>query len=79
MSKITSTNTLTPWAESLPSEWGKCRLDAVADVLFSNVDKHTREHEISVRLCNYVDVYFILLPKAIRSSYSLVQSLKAKI
>jgi hypothetical protein len=30
--------------------------DDVADVLFSNVDKHTREGETPVRLCNYVDV-----------------------
>jgi type I restriction enzyme S subunit len=48
---------LTPWASSLPSGWDLCRLDAVADVLFSNVDKHTIETEIPVRLCNYVDVY----------------------
>jgi type I restriction enzyme S subunit len=32
-------------------------LDAVAEVLFSNVDKHTHEDEVPVRLCNYVDVY----------------------
>ncbi len=32
-------------------------LDPVADVFFSNVDKHTEDDELPVRLCNYVDVY----------------------
>jgi type I restriction enzyme S subunit len=41
----------------LPSDWRAGRLDAVADVLFSNVDKHTIDGEQPVRLCNYVDVY----------------------
>jgi len=48
---------LAPWADSLPTGWDVCRLDAVADVFFSNVDKHTVDGEIPVRLCNYVDVY----------------------
>lgn len=48
---------LAPWTETLPSDWQLTRLDDVADVLFSNVDKHTKEDEIPVRLCNYVDVY----------------------
>src|SRR5450755_4258448 len=48
---------LAPWTDSLPTEWKVTRLDAVADVLFSNVDKHTMDGETSVRLCNYVDVY----------------------
>ena len=50
-------NPLAPWAATLPVGWAVCRLDAVADVLFSNVDKHTVEGEMPVRLCNYVDVY----------------------
>lgn len=33
------------------------RLFNIADILVSTVDKHTKEHEIPVRLCNYVDVY----------------------
>jgi type I restriction enzyme S subunit len=57
MNDMILTGSLTPWADTLPTEWGKCRLDAVADVLFSNVDKHTNEDEVSIRLCNYVDVY----------------------
>ena len=28
---------LTPWVEKLPHEWGKSRIDSVADVFFSNV------------------------------------------
>lgn len=41
----------------LPAEWTCVRLSEVADVLFSNVDKHTFDEEAAVRLCNYVDVY----------------------
>jgi type I restriction enzyme, S subunit len=48
---------LTPWIEKLPDEWKKSRIDSVADVFFSNVDKHTFDDETSVRLCNYTDVY----------------------
>lgn len=56
-SQNTLKNPLAPWAHNLPTGWDICRLDAIADVLFSNVDKHTVEGEIPVRLCNYVDVY----------------------
>lgn len=57
MTSIEETKALAPWTETLPSDWRATRLDAVADVLFSNVDKHTIEGEVPVRLCNYVDVY----------------------
>lgn len=57
MTSIKETNALTPWTEVLPPNWKVTRLDAVADVFFSNVDKHTKEDEVPVRLCNYVDVY----------------------
>jgi len=50
-------NALTPWMRNLPHNWKVTRLDAVAHVLFSNVDKHTKEGELPIRLCNYVDVY----------------------
>lgn len=43
--------------DSLPEGWQVERLANVADILFSNVDKHTIEGEVPVRLCNYVDVY----------------------
>ncbi len=54
---MSEANPLAPWANCLPAGWECCRLDAIADVLFSNVDKHTLDGETSVRLCNYVDVY----------------------
>ena len=51
------TKALAPWTEAVPAGWRVTRLDAVADVLFSNVDKHTIDGEKPVWLCNYVDVY----------------------
>lgn len=51
------TDQLAPWTQELPDGWKCTRIDAVADVLFSNVDKHTHDDEEPVRLCNYVDVY----------------------
>ena len=44
-------------APALPSAWTVTRVSNVADVQFSNVDKHTLDDELPVRLCNYVDVY----------------------
>lgn len=41
----------------MPEHWEVRRLRTVAEMRVSNVDKHTREGEIPVRLCNYVDVY----------------------
>jgi type I restriction enzyme, S subunit len=41
----------------VPEHWNMRRLRNVADLRVSNVDKHTKEGEIPVRLCNYVDVY----------------------
>jgi len=57
MSVADENNALAPWALKLPIDWKITRLDSVADILFSNVDKHTIEGEIPVHLCNYVDVY----------------------
>ena len=45
------------WLTNVPAEWDVERLGNVAKILFSNVDKHTIDGEIPVRLCNYVDVY----------------------
>ena len=39
------------------SYWATRRIRTVAEMRVSNVDKHTREGEMPVRLCNYVDVY----------------------
>jgi type I restriction enzyme S subunit len=57
MTKLSQDNQLAPWVNHLPRDWKLCRLDAVADIVFSNVDKHTFEDEVPVRPCNYVDVY----------------------
>ncbi len=46
-----------PWLGDVPAHWEVRRLRTVADMRVSNVDKHTREDEVPVRLCNYVDVY----------------------
>jgi type I restriction enzyme S subunit len=41
----------------VPSEWQVTRLGNVSEIQFSNVDKHTFDEEVPVRLCNYLDVY----------------------
>ncbi len=45
------------WLGDVPEHWRVMRIRHVADMLVSNVDKHSHEHEEPVRLCNYVDVY----------------------
>ena len=45
------------WLGDVPAHWEVRRLRTVADMRVSNVDKHAREDEVPVRLCNYVDVY----------------------
>ena len=46
-----------PWFGKIPKNWRIRRLRNVCDIRVSNVDKHSRDHEEPVRLCNYVDVY----------------------
>ena len=41
----------------VPMNWKIMELSKVAKILSSNVDKKTKENEISVLLCNYMDVY----------------------
>lgn len=41
----------------LPVGWNHRRLKEAADVIPSNVDKHSVEGQEAVRLCNYVDTY----------------------
>ena len=53
----TMTDSRVEWLSQVPAHWKVSRLRNVADVRISNVDKHTREGEVRVRLCNYVDVY----------------------
>ena len=46
-----------PSLGDVPAHWEVRRLRTVGDMRVSNVDKHTRDEEIPVRICNYVDVY----------------------
>ena len=45
------------WLGQVPEHWETRRVATVADLRVSNVDKHVREGESPVRLCNYLDVY----------------------
>ena len=45
------------WLGYVPAHWEVRRLRTVIDMRVSNVDKHVKENEEPVRLCNYVDVY----------------------
>ena len=45
------------WLGKVPEHWEVRRLGTVAGLRVSNVDKHVREGEPPVRLCNYLDVY----------------------
>ena len=47
----------TDWLGRVPEHWEVRRMATVADLRLSNVDKHIREGESPVRLCNYMDVY----------------------
>jgi type I restriction enzyme S subunit len=46
-----------PWLGRIPAHWEVKRQRNVVDMLVSNIDKHTVEGQVPVRLCNYVDVY----------------------
>ncbi len=45
------------WLGKVPEHWEVRRVANIADLRVSNVDKHVREEEEPIRLCNYVDVY----------------------
>ena len=45
------------WLGKVPAHWEVRRLGTIAEMRVSNVDKHSRDGELPVRLCNYVDVY----------------------
>jgi type I restriction enzyme S subunit len=45
------------WLGNIPSHWTIGRLKFSATSRTSNVDKHTKDDELPVELCNYVDVY----------------------
>jgi type I restriction enzyme S subunit len=46
------------WLGEVPRHWDVKRLKTSAKYKVSNVDKVTKEDEVSVRLCNYTDVYY---------------------
>lgn len=45
------------WMGEVPQHWEVALLKHIADVRLSGVDKHSHDHEIPIRLCNYTDVY----------------------
>lgn len=46
------------WLGDVPRHWEVLRLKHTCEVFPSNVDKHARDEEPPVRLCNYTDVYY---------------------
>jgi len=46
------------WLSEIPAHWEVKRLKRACRVFPSNVDKKSREDEMSVLLCNYTDVYY---------------------
>ena len=50
-------DTGTQWLDGIPEGWQMGRLNEVARAWTSNVDKHSVEGQLPVRLCNYTDVY----------------------
>ena len=46
------------WLGKIPAHWEVTRLKSFANVQLSNVDKKSTEGQDTVRLCNYVDVYY---------------------
>jgi type I restriction enzyme S subunit len=46
-----------PWMGDIPAHWTVQRQRNVVDMRVSGIDKHSKEGEQPVRLCNYVDVY----------------------
>ena len=45
------------WLGEVPEHWELKRLKELTTIQNSNVDKKSHENELSVKLCNYVDVY----------------------
>ena len=46
------------WLGNVPAHWKVLRLKRACIVFPSNVDKHSRDDEAAIRLCNYTDVYY---------------------
>jgi len=45
------------WLGDIPKHWEVRKLKYVADCFPSNIDKHSRNDERKIKLCNYTDVY----------------------
>ena len=45
------------WLGEVPTYWQVVRLRNTSEMRVSNVDKHAKDDEQPVRLCNYIDVY----------------------
>jgi len=45
------------WLGEIPEHWEVRKLKYVANCFPSNIDKHSKDNEQQVRLCNYTDVY----------------------
>ena len=45
-------------ATSIPDGWRLARLEDMADISFSSVDKKTTDGEVPIELCNYTDVFY---------------------
>lgn len=46
------------WLGDVPEHWEVKKLKEIARLIVSNVDKHSKEGEVPVLLCNYTDVYY---------------------
>ena len=46
------------WLGEIPEHWETQKLKHLGEVKLSNVDKKSKENEDTVKLCNYVDVYY---------------------
>ena len=46
------------WIGEIPEHWKVKKLKWLAKVRLSNIDKKSKEEEVPVELCNYLDVYY---------------------
>ena len=46
------------WLGEIPAHWEVMKLKWLAKIRLSNIDKKSKEGELEVELCNYVDVYY---------------------
>ena len=61
---------------TMPKGWRLARLGHVAQVAFSGVDKKTVEGEVSVALCNYMDVFCNTEPVEVMSVEEALSQLR---